>query len=257
METKGQEPPQTAEQAKKQTESEYIKLMDKMEASASEYGDFFVTVGQKSKDTSVPDNRALILIAGRKNALADNKYDYAAITKEGEKIITTDKEMNSLESADIIGRLTEVSGDADEKFIDEAMANSIKKAKDIKTTIETEQKKQARAKKLLDSLDQFSKPIAPAPAPETNPSDAGVSKMATPDATGMGSAAILENQKASIVDTAATVLSANQVVEASKDRAWIDANNLMTPLSPGIRAAGLSGHGATGEPGSTFRAPGT
>lgn len=123
METQspGAETPVTSEQVKeaqKQTEDSYVALMDEMEASVTQNGDFFIKVGKVSENPMpYTDTRALILKEGRPKKVADGASnavyrgpsagfpqflnglekppqleEYMTITREGLKIIAVPAE---------------------------------------------------------------------------------------------------------------------------------------------------------------------
>ncbi|MDO8621379.1 MAG: hypothetical protein Q7R31_03845 [Candidatus Levybacteria bacterium] len=167
-------------EAQKQTESSFIQLMNRMEASIPTNGDFFIKLGQREDGS-----RVLILREGRKRTETDS--DYIAITRFGPKkvilstsdfstdsaglkkingelnIYTRDRAEN-LELSVAVPKLSlsravalhPITSDEDKKFVKEAMSNSIKVAKETSQTVknkaalEAEQRDQAIAKELLD-----------------------------------------------------------------------------------------------------------
>ena len=86
MEQPGSEPHEritrkNVEEAEKQAEASYIKLMDDWEASVPDNGQFFIEVGTKAnQDGSTIDTRALILKEGRPTQSRLDRELNAAIT---------------------------------------------------------------------------------------------------------------------------------------------------------------------------------
>lgn len=185
-----------------QTVSSFRGLMDRMEATVEENGEFFVKLGRgKGLGSSPVDNRALILKEGRKNSAMQipgtDMFDYVVITEKGPKIMTMDRllfkayflspqdQYDGIFAEDSDGsyillernqpslRLKECLK-GDEEFVTEAMRKSIEVARD-RPALTEELRKQNTAKALLALVSPTTQPPSgesTAAAPTTPPTAA-------------------------------------------------------------------------------------
>lgn len=164
--------------------------MDRMEASVSNNGEFFVRTGSKPGGMMHYDSRALILKEGRKSNYrirdefesdTGEDFDYVVITRKGPVIVTMKKHTleNDLVAGyderrsygggfhDVYGGLSlttksftfnaptrEITSKEDKEFVSEAMRRSIEVAKErLKTKpSETDLQKQAMTRNLSELL---------------------------------------------------------------------------------------------------------
>lgn len=176
-------PKKIIEQATQETESAYIKLMDEMEASVPQNGNFFIKVGGKSMPpigstptviTANVDTRALILNEGREkidNAGVKHSKEYVVATRKGLKILTITPEQ--LEERAVSGgnfqedptngkeiidwkngnaSYLRDARDEDSSFIQESLQKSIEEARKTSKTLGGEKRKQTAAQRFSDIL---------------------------------------------------------------------------------------------------------